>query len=240
MMYHCTNYEAIDKMLDTVRPDGPIPAIDWVERSAVGASLACLLHCLALPLVLAALPILSGVLAIPETFHSWVLAFAVPASGLALAMGRVRHGTVYPLVLGAVGLLLLAVGALMFGGTALETPVTVVGSLALAGAHVANWRLRHGHNVGRDWTSTGRLTQIGNPRHAGRRAAPPQRRRKRPAPATRQRHRLQQCRIQGVGPAGQGWDASKRCHYAPAAICRRSVPRVTICAPIYLDQPKMP
>ncbi len=62
-------------------------------------------------------------------------------------MGRVRHGTVYPLVLGAVGLLLLAVGALMFGSTVIETPVTVVGSLALAGAHVANWQLRHGHDA---------------------------------------------------------------------------------------------
>lgn len=116
----------------------------WLESAAVGASLLCLAHCVALPLVIAALPALSKVLAIPESFHLWVLAVAVPVSGGALVAGRARHGAVWPLVLGAIGLALLAVGALWFGGTSLETPSTVAGSLLLVGAHLANWRLRRG------------------------------------------------------------------------------------------------
>lgn len=117
---------------------------DWMESAAVGASLLCLAHCLALPLIIAALPALSNVLAIPETFHLWVLGFAVPASGAALVAGRARHGARWPLALGALGLILLAVGAILFGSMPAETPTTVAGSLLLVTAHLCNWRLRRG------------------------------------------------------------------------------------------------
>ena len=116
---------------------------DWFEWAAMSASLLCLIHCLALPLLIAALPALSRILAIPESFHVWVLAFAVPASGAALVSGRARHGEIWPLVAGAAGLALLAIGAFLFGQTPGETPVTVTGSLVLAAAHIGNWRLRH-------------------------------------------------------------------------------------------------
>ena len=38
--------------------------------------------------------------------------------------------------------MLLALGALRYGGTIHDAPVTVAGSLTLALAHLANWRLR--------------------------------------------------------------------------------------------------
>lgn len=115
---------------------------NWVESAAMGASMLCLVHCLALPLILAALPTLSSVLDIPESFHLWVLAFAVPASGAALFAGRARHGAIWPLAIGACGLALLAIGAIVLGSRPAETPTTVLGSLFLVGAHLANWRLR--------------------------------------------------------------------------------------------------
>ena len=120
---------------------------DWLERAALGASVACLVHCLALPLLLAALPVLSTVLDVPESIHVWILAFAIPTSAIAFVTGRAHHGAIYPLVLGVGGLFLLAIGALVFGTSAAETPVTVCGSLMLAGAHLANWRLRHTHHA---------------------------------------------------------------------------------------------
>jgi hypothetical protein len=120
-------------------------AIDWTERAALGASVACLAHCLALPLLLAALPGLSAILAIPESFHRWVLAFAIPAAGFALLYGYAQHRARIPLVAGIAGLVLLALGALLFDESRWETLVTVAGSLVLAGAHLANWRLRHEH-----------------------------------------------------------------------------------------------
>lgn len=131
-------------------PDGDpaarAPAIDWVERAAVGASALCLVHCTGLPLLLAALPALSSLVALPESFHVWVLAFAVPTSALALVTGRRHHRRIYPLMIGAAGLVLLAIGALLLLGGHWETPVTIAGSLCLAVAHVGNWRLRHHHH----------------------------------------------------------------------------------------------
>lgn len=121
----------------------PQSAMDWLERLGIGASLLCLVHCLALPFALAALPALSSVLAIPESFHLWILAFALPTSGFALISGRWRHRAFYPLAIGVVGLILLALGAIPLGSTPLETPVTVVGGLMLAAAHLTNWQLRH-------------------------------------------------------------------------------------------------
>jgi len=120
----------------------PPAPVDWVERAAIGASLLCLVHCLALPLVIASLPALSGILSVPESVHLWILAFAVPSSLLALLTGRASHGAAYPVFAGIAGLILLAIGAIAFGGTATETPVTVAGSLFLAAAHIANWRRR--------------------------------------------------------------------------------------------------
>ena len=102
-------------------------AIDLIEHAAVGASLLCLVHCAGLPLLLAALPALSQVLAIPEQLHVWLLAFAIPSSALAL----------------------MAAAVFAFAESAAEAPVTIAGSLCLAAAHIGNWRLRHcGHRHG--------------------------------------------------------------------------------------------
>ena len=131
-------------------PAASAPAIDWVERAAVGASALCLIHCAGLPLLLAALPALSSLIALPESFHVWILAFAVPSSALALFTGRHHHRRAYPLTIGATGLILLATGALLLLGGRWETPVTIMGSLCLAYAHIANWRLRHSGHQHRD------------------------------------------------------------------------------------------
>lgn len=115
---------------------------DWIERAALSASTLCLIHCLALPLLFAALPALSGVLALPEDVHLFILLFAVPSSLLALLAGRTGHGADYPLAAGSIGLILLATAILPLFAV-YETPITVGGSLMLASAHVMNWRLRH-------------------------------------------------------------------------------------------------
>ena len=116
-------------------------SIDWMERTALFGSFACMVHCLALPLLAAALPALSSVLAVSEAFHLWMLALAIPTAAIALVNGRARHRVIRPLRLGSAGLVLLALGGLAFEGLA-ETIATVAGSVALARAHIANWRLR--------------------------------------------------------------------------------------------------
>lgn len=119
------------------------PGTDWFERAAIGASALCLIHCTGLPLLLAALPALSKLIALPENLHVWLLVFAAPTSGAALFLGHRGHRAWLPLIAGGIGLALLAAGALVLLGGPFETPVTVAGSLLLVSGHVANWRLRH-------------------------------------------------------------------------------------------------
>lgn len=114
----------------------------WFDGLGMGASVLCLVHCLGLPLLIAALPALASRIDPGEGFHIAVLLFAIPVSGLALVEGWRRHRGLAPLFVGSAGLVLLAAG-LMFGSeAAIETGLTVVGSLMLAGAHIANWRGR--------------------------------------------------------------------------------------------------
>lgn len=116
--------------------------LSWFDGLAVGASALCLIHCLALPIVIAALPALAARLDLGEGFHLGVLAFALPVSAFALGEGWWRHRGLTPLFVGAAGLVLLAAGLAFEEWVAVETGVTVAGSLLLAGAHVANWRGR--------------------------------------------------------------------------------------------------
>ncbi len=113
---------------------------DWLDRGAFFASALCLVHCLALPLALAALPALSASVHIPESFHRLMLLFIVPTSGCALWLAWTRRRVVAAGVCGAIGILLLAIGSTLGGG--LETIVTVCGSILLASAHVINWKSR--------------------------------------------------------------------------------------------------
>jgi hypothetical protein len=115
---------------------------DLIESMAIAGAVACLAHCLALPLLIAALPALASVVPIPTSVHLAALAFAVPTTLLALGAGYRHHGTTTPLLIGGVGLALLAIGVLRYGETMLELPLTVAGSLAIAGAHLLNWRHR--------------------------------------------------------------------------------------------------
>lgn len=125
------------------QPAAGAPVTDWFERAAIGASMLCLIHCIGLPLLLAALPALSTLIALPESFHIWALGLALPTSGAALLLGHRGHRARLPLAIGGVGLALLAVGALLLLDGPAEVPATIAGSMCLVFAHLSNWRLRH-------------------------------------------------------------------------------------------------
>jgi hypothetical protein len=120
---------------------------DLIEGLAVGATIACLIHCLALPMLVVAVPVISTLMPIPEHFHLIALCLAIPATAGALFAGYRRHRLAAPLIAGTVGLTLLALGALRWGETPLEMPMTVIGSLAIGAAHVVNWRFRRASHM---------------------------------------------------------------------------------------------
>ncbi|MBS7455771.1 MerC domain-containing protein [Coralloluteibacterium stylophorae] len=115
------------------------------DASAVALSGLCLVHCLALPLLAAALP-LFGAWAEAEWVHILFVAIAVPLTSSALWRSHRQHRLPAALrALAAAGLLGLVLGALGWPAHEWETPLTVAGSLMLASAHVWNWSRRHRH-----------------------------------------------------------------------------------------------
>lgn len=116
--------------------DRPPPLVDGI---AVSASLLCLAHCLALPLLAASLPAL-GVLATNSVVvHALLLMLAVPLGVWALARGRHRAGW-WPLALGVAGFTLM--GTALLSAPLGERWLTVAGVSLVAIAHWGNWRAR--------------------------------------------------------------------------------------------------
>lgn len=113
---------------------------ETLDVIAVAASALCLVHCLLLPALLVFVPTLTAFVAVPETFHTVALIFAVPTSALAIAAGFRRHGRRQPALLVIPGLALLASGALAAEAQWVETAMTVAGALLLSAGHALNWR----------------------------------------------------------------------------------------------------
>lgn len=110
----------------------------WLDGFAIGASSLCLVHCLVLPALLVMLPAVAAFIALPKSFHLWMLVAAVPASGLAIGIGYRRHRRWIPVALAATGLSFLGAAELLFHGAAPEAWPAVLGSLQLGLAHGLN------------------------------------------------------------------------------------------------------
>jgi len=124
------------KVRDGLRVEG------WLDGVAVCASTACMIHCLALPLLMAALPTIAESLDPGESFHLLMLLVAIPTSALALGSGWRRSRAIFPLICGGCGLMIIAAGVATAPSEAAEAILTVSGSLLLAAAHILNWRGR--------------------------------------------------------------------------------------------------
>lgn len=119
----------------------PLPAGNVWDSIAIGASFTCLVHCLALPVLIALLPAWSAFLDVPESFHLWVLVLAAPVSLTVLVRAARGKPGYPPLRFGIAGLALMALG-LGVEGEAIEAIVTSVGAALLALGHILNWRAR--------------------------------------------------------------------------------------------------
>lgn len=120
------------------------------DLMGVTLSLTCMIHCLALPLLILLAPALSRWLAVPEGVHAFILLLALPAALVAMSDGWRRHRRLAPVLLATAGLGLLALGLAAHDGRiagadpdAADRVLTSLGALSLAAAHLVNWRLRH-------------------------------------------------------------------------------------------------
>ena len=112
------------------------------DRAAISISFLCLVHCLALPSLVAVVPWLVPGFVVEESFHTIAVLAALPVSAIALA-GSLQAR---PLVVAtaALGLALLFAGTRMHGEL-LEVSLSVSGALLVAFAHLRNLLQQRGH-----------------------------------------------------------------------------------------------
>lgn len=110
-----------------------------IDASAVTLSGLCLIHCLALPLAVAFLP-LAGVVAEAEWVHQAFVAAALPLSAWAILRSGHIKGRAMFVLLAVSGLVLLTTAAFVEALHDFETLLTVVGAILLASAHIWRWR----------------------------------------------------------------------------------------------------
>ena len=111
----------------------------WLDGAAVGLSALCLVHCLALPLLVAGLPFLAQFS--EGHLHAQMLVIVVPLSIIALGLGFRHHGRRRILLAGAAGMLTLIIGATVAHaqlGLVADRLFTITGALILASAHFYN------------------------------------------------------------------------------------------------------
>ncbi len=111
----------------------------WLDGAAVGLSALCLIHCLALPILVAGLPFLAQFS--EGHLHAQMLIIIVPLSVVALGLGFRHHRRTWILLVGALGMLTLYVGATLAHdrlGLTADRIFTIVGAIVLATAHFYN------------------------------------------------------------------------------------------------------
>jgi hypothetical protein len=115
----------------------------YFDRVAIALSTICIVHCLAMPFVIALLPVAAFTVGGDGHFHSLMLWFVVPTSMLGFALGFRVHRRTDIVLLGAVAIGTLAAAA-VWGHSAwdpsVEVLVNVAASVVLAAAHWRNFR----------------------------------------------------------------------------------------------------
>lgn len=115
------------------------PGAAAIDGAAISLSGLCVIHCLALPLFAAILPV-AGMWAEAEWMHKAFVAAALPLSGFAITRALASKGQLLFIGLAVLGLSLLISAAFVEAFHDLETPITVIGALLLASAHIWRWQ----------------------------------------------------------------------------------------------------
>ena len=115
----------------------------YLDRIAITLSTICIVHCLAMPLVIAVLPIAALTAGNDGHFHALMLWLVVPTSAIGFALGYRVHAKAGVVLTGVVAVAILAIVALWGHAawdTSTEVAVNVAASVLLASAHWRNFR----------------------------------------------------------------------------------------------------
>ena len=116
-----------------------------LDHAAIALSGLCLVHCLLLPVIIVAVPLLAQ---LNEThFHAQMLLIVVPVSLFAFAHGYRRHYNKKIIAGGIAGIAILFTGGTVAHanyGVLADSLLTIAGSIVLATSHYFNNRqMRH-------------------------------------------------------------------------------------------------
>ena len=114
-----------------------------LDRFSIGFSTLCLLHCLAVPVLVSVVPVFATFALADERFHLALVAIVVPTSVIALCLGCRLHKSRRILICVFAGVFVLVVAAILGGqylGEIGETVLTVLGASVVALAHWFNFR----------------------------------------------------------------------------------------------------
>lgn len=113
------------------------------DQIAIALSAVCIVHCLAVPVLVTLLPIAAFSFGNDQHFHGLMLWLVVPTSLVGFLLGYRLHGRSGIVTRGGIGVAVLALAA-VYGHAAwteaAEVSVSVAGSLLLASAHWSNFR----------------------------------------------------------------------------------------------------
>jgi hypothetical protein len=113
------------------------------DRIAIALSAICIVHCLAVPVFVAVLPIAAVSFGNSGHFHGLMLWLVVPTSLVGFLMGFRLHRRAGLVAQGAAGVVILGAAA-VWGHEVwpewFEVLISVAGSLVLASAHWQNFR----------------------------------------------------------------------------------------------------
>lgn len=113
-----------------------------LDKAAISISALCILHCLALPFLLVAIPGL-GAFVEESVIHTILVIIALPFTLFAIGY-MIYSGAFRPLFLGMVviGFVMLFSGATHLINDEIELIVTIIGGLLVISAHFMNLRDR--------------------------------------------------------------------------------------------------
>jgi MerC mercury resistance protein len=120
-----------------------IPKIATIGLDGLGAGISslCLVHCISMPLILSLAPTLAHLIPGSETVHRFLALLVVGAGLPSFVIGFGKHKK-WPVLACGISGMGIVLGALIFGdrlaSESAEIAVTMLGSLLLTAAHLAN------------------------------------------------------------------------------------------------------
>lgn len=118
---------------------------DIWDRIGMSLSGICVIHCLALPVLVSLMPLWTAASVLHDWLHPIFAVLLIPTTILAGLAGYRRHRRLSVPVLLAMGLGIIVVAAIVFHeewGSVREIAFTTVGSIVLIAGHLLNWRYR--------------------------------------------------------------------------------------------------